>query len=102
MGNFQRLLTKHKLNYGSFNTWSSRCEKQGGKGAQLLAAYEKSLRRVEIFESALQTWMMRHVDDSDFEARLKAKGKQLEDLEAASVGILERIFAQYRKDVRGR
>lgn len=103
MSNFQKLLNKHRLDYGTFNTWTDRCEKQGGTGKRALDAYERSLKRCEIFESDLQTWMMRHVDDTDFEAALKVKGKRLEELEALSVERLKRVFALFLAHVkRGR
>jgi hypothetical protein len=98
MGNFQRLLAKHGGNWGDFNGWCDRCERDGGRGKRLLDAYQASLRRCEIFESDLQTWIMRHIEDGDFEARLRDKGKRLADLEALSVASLEAVFAAYRKD----
>jgi hypothetical protein len=100
MSNFQRLLNKHKVNYGDFNVWSDKAEREGNWRKRLFEAYERSLRRCEIFESDLQTWMMRHQDDKDFKVRLKAKGQRLAELERLSVAKLERIFAQYRRDVR--
>jgi hypothetical protein len=101
MGNFQRLLSKHRLDYGTFNVWASQCEKRGrGAGKRALDAYQASLRKCELYESALQTWMMRHVYDSDFEAGLRAKGQRLEELEAESVARLRRVFDLFLRDVR--
>ena len=98
MGNFQRLLKRHGGDWSDFKIWTDKCERQGGQGKRLLDAYQASLRRCEIYESALQTWIMRHVDDGDFETALRAKGKRLAELQAASVATLERVFAAYRRD----
>ena len=103
MGNFQRLLNKHRLDYGTFNVWSSKCEKRGrGAGKKALDAYEKSLKRCEVFDADLQAWLIRHADDSDFTAKVRAKGKRQAELEAESVGKLKRIFELFLADVRKR
>jgi hypothetical protein len=99
MSDFKRLLRKYKLDYADFNTWADKAQSEAGQRKRLFDAYDRSLRNLEIAQSDVQTWIMRHFDDADFEVRYKAKGDKLSELERLSVALLERIFIQYRKDV---
>ena len=102
MSNFQRLIKSLKIDHGSFNAWFNKVQnpKTASPHKRLFDTYDRSLRRCEIFDADLQAWMMRHVDDPEFEKTLKAKDKRFRELEALSVGRLRRIFDAYLREVQ--
>jgi hypothetical protein len=97
MGKFREFLKRSGSDWSAFEKWA-----HSGQGKRALDAYEKSLRRVEIAEAALEVWMMRHVEDEFFEAALVIKRKGVEHLQALSLGRLEKVFVAFKRDMKGR
>jgi len=95
MGNFTRLLKKHRVDYKDFEKW---LHKGGVQVKRLDNAYERSKKRREIAEIELEVWIARHIDDKFFEAAVVIKRRRVEELEEASVASLKRLFAAYRRD----
>jgi deoxyadenosine/deoxycytidine kinase len=102
MSNFRQFVKSLKIDLGSFNAWADKAlnPKMPNLHKRLFDSYDKSLRAVEVGHAEIEAFVMRHIDQPDFERRLARRNKRLEALEALSVAKLKRIFDAYLRDLK--
>jgi hypothetical protein len=98
MSRFSKMAKALNLDLRDWNCWMDAQLKPNAQHRKLWDAYDRSLRRIELFEERFEVWVMVNVDSVAFEQGYKIKDKRLRELERASVAVLEQIFRAYRQD----
>jgi hypothetical protein len=85
------ILKKHGVSFDDFRHWAEVASKSTHQ--RPFDSYNKSLRKIEIAHTELETFIMRWIDRPGFEIRLAKRESQVRALEQKSLKILIRIFA---------